>query len=92
MDGAPGEKVINIDGEWLHGHAGTAEPLHRIFGGFQPFGIALVELVGIREQRLDAWPVSFPIPSNAEHHTGFGLYRFSAFSLGSPDIAFRVVE
>ena len=42
-------------------------------------GMSVMELVSIREQLLDAGPVSFAIPGNAQHDAGFGPFRVPAF-------------
>jgi hypothetical protein len=33
-----------------------------------------VEFVSIHEQRLNAGPISFAIPGNAQHHAGFVVF------------------
>src|SRR5580692_2917427 len=75
VDQAPAEKVTDVDDEWFRGHASSLDLLYRILSRLQPFGVAVVQLVGIREQLLDARPVSFAIPGDAHHHAGTGLLR-----------------
>ena len=66
MDHTPAEKVIKIDDNGFQGDVRTGvEPLHRSFGGFQPFGIGVRKVAGIREQSLDTGPISLAIPGYA---------------------------
>jgi hypothetical protein len=53
----------------------------RSTGEFQPFGIAVVELVGIGKQLLDARPIGFAIPGDAHRHAGPALFRLRSFHL-----------
>ena len=66
MDHTPAEKVIKIDDNGFQGDVRTGiEPLHRSFGGSQPFGIGVRKVAGIREQSLDTGPISLAIPGYA---------------------------
>jgi hypothetical protein len=55
MDRTPAEKIINIDGDWLHTHAWTAEPLQGIFGRFQPFGVTIVQSLALGLKLRWSW-------------------------------------
>src|SRR5215469_8633981 len=66
MDHTPAEKVIKIDDNGFQGDVWSCvEPLHRSFGGFQPFGIGVRKVAGIREQSLDTGPIGLAIPGYA---------------------------
>jgi hypothetical protein len=46
---------------------------HRGLRRSQPFGVAVVELIGVGELPLHARPILFAIPCNPHDHGGFGF-------------------
>jgi hypothetical protein len=85
VDETPTEKVININDDWFHRHAGTGKALHGLFSEFQPFSIGLVESSASGNSIPDAGPIGFAIPGDAHRHAGAGLFQLPLFHSASPD-------
>jgi hypothetical protein len=87
MNHTPAEKGINLDDNGFQGHVRTGvEPLHRSFGGFQPFGMGVREVAGIREQGLDTGPISLAIPGYSQRDGGTAYFRSLLFQCAPPDV------
>jgi hypothetical protein len=65
----PAEKVIDIDDKWFHGHTRMGKTFRQLFSEFQPFSIALVNLIRSRKRLLDARLRGFAIPGDAHPAT-----------------------